>query len=122
MTAKGLFWMFAGPAVWMAILLLIASDKAHDVAAATKVETDPGAPIAAEIADGAVQPATLPVRESEPTCLAIDMRRLAHPATTGIRTAWTADARLDWPLRCVGHLGTQFTNRLPRCGSGPGAT
>ena len=122
MTAKGLFWMFAGPAVWMAILLLIASDKAHDVAAATTAETDPGAPIAAEIADGAVQPATVRVRESEPTCLAIDVRPLAHPETTRIRTAWTAHTRLDWPLRCVGRLGTQFTNRVRRCGSGPGAT
>jgi hypothetical protein len=31
MTAKGLFWMFLGPAVWTAILLWTASDKAHGV-------------------------------------------------------------------------------------------
>ncbi len=28
MTSKALFWMLIGPAAWMAILLLVASDKA----------------------------------------------------------------------------------------------
>ena len=28
MTSKALFWMLIGPATWMAILLLVASDKA----------------------------------------------------------------------------------------------
>jgi len=31
MTAKGLFWIFVGPALWTAVLLLIAKDTAEGV-------------------------------------------------------------------------------------------
>ena len=92
MTAKGLFWMFLGPAVWAAILLWTTSDKAHGVVNPAKFETDRGAAIAADIpkwpdrSDGPLQADMLPVRDGAPTCLAIDQLRRAQPSTTPIRS------------------------------------
>ena len=81
MTAKGLFWMFLGPAVWTAILLWTTSDRAHGVVNPAKLETDRGAAITADIpnwpdrSDGPLQADMLPVRDGAPTCLANDRSR-----------------------------------------------
>ncbi len=40
--AKGLFWMFVGPALWAAILLLIASDTVHGVVEIAELSAEPG--------------------------------------------------------------------------------
>ena len=68
MTAKGLFWMFLGPALWTAILLLIASDTAHGVMEMAEFSAETGIRKVAAVPDRTLRVDALAAPKAEAKC------------------------------------------------------
>ncbi len=85
MTAKGLFWIFVGPALWTAILLLIASDTAHGVMEIAEFRAEPGSRRLVDVPDRTLRVDALAAPQAQRICVATDTRRFALPPLTQIR-------------------------------------
>ena len=85
MTAKGLFWILVGPALWTAILLLIASDTAHGVMEIAELSAEPGFRQVVEVPDRALRVDALAAAQARRICVATATRRFTLPPLTQIR-------------------------------------
>ena len=86
MTAKGLFWMFVGPALWAAILLLIASDTAHGVIEIAEFSAEPGIRQVVDVPDRTLRVDAMAAPSAQPTCVSTAVLRFALPPMTRIRS------------------------------------